>query len=361
MKKYVFFLILMFAITMQLLASSNDTIPAFIGIWYTPKMNWYVNFIQHKAIGKPLEVDFNTSSMMSVEGNFGIRRIGLRLGLNAQFENNAISKAYRWGGYLGFKGYWLKIQRSNISGTLYWTGELPPGDFRSQTSFDNPYFNIDILKTFKKKRYIDGKWVLDVVENNMGFYWGIGYTSMGFPVEIATLTTEGNFPDDLKFGKPAYDSLYKIRSFNLSGGFDLLRQLCQVGGRYGLIPGQPPMKLAVYASTEDRIGFGPGKLTSRSIQMAEALNPGRTVTSSSFFNVNVHYFLSVGLRYYIKSGPSLIVFAAGYDFEGTAFTPFGANTRKKEDLGLDFAGVLLNHGFTFKMYIAFDRRWNDME
>lgn len=104
MKKFVFFLLLMFAITMQLTASSKDTIPAFIGIWYTPKMNWYVNFIQHKAIGKPLEVDFNTSSMMSVEGNFGIRRIGLRLGLNAQFENNAISKAYRLGGYLGFKG-----------------------------------------------------------------------------------------------------------------------------------------------------------------------------------------------------------------------------------------------------------------
>lgn len=42
--------------------------------------------------------------MASIEGNFGIKRIGIRLGLNAQFENNVINKAYRVGGYLGFKG-----------------------------------------------------------------------------------------------------------------------------------------------------------------------------------------------------------------------------------------------------------------
>lgn len=195
-------------------------------------------------------------------------------------------------------------------------------------------------------------------ENNMGFYWGIGYTSMAFPVEIATLTTEGNLPDDLKLGKPAYDPSYRIKSFNLSGGFDLLRHLCQVGGKYGLIPGQPPMRLAVYGSTEDRVGFGTGRLTSYSIDMAEALNPGRTVSSPKFFNVNVHYLLSVGLRYFVKAGPSLVIFAAGYDFEGTFFVPFGANARKKEDLGLDFTGFLLNHGVSFKMYIAFDRSWS---
>lgn len=358
MKKLALFLILLFPLTLQVHASSNDTIPAFIGIWNTPKMHWYINFIQHSAIGKPLAIEFNTSSMMSLEGNFAIRRIGLRLGLNANFENNMIGKAYRWGGYVGFKDYWLKIQRSSISGTLYWTGELPPGDYQSQADFNNSYFNIDILKNFKKKRYVDGKRQLYATDNS-GIYWGFGYTSMGFPVELATLTTEGNFPDDLKFGKPAYDKFYKIKSFNISGGFDLLRQLCMVGGRYGSIPGKPPMRLAVYVSTEDRLGFGSGKLTSYGVSMAEALNPGRKVSSPSFFNGNVHYFLSLGLRYFIKSGPSLIVFAVGYDFEGTAFFPFGAKTRKKEDLGLDFSGIIFNHGLTFKMYIAFDRRWND--
>ncbi len=253
------------------------------------------------------------------------------------------------------------IQSSKIEETLSWKGQLPPGEYFRQIGFQNSYFNIDLLKNFKLKRYVDGEWKSDdVEENKMGFYWGFGYTSMGFPLEIATLTTKGNPSKDLKFGLPAYDSLYMIKSFNLSAGFDLLRQFCQVGGRYGLIPGRPPMKVALYLSTEDRIGFGPGKLTSYSINMAEDLNPGRTVTSPKFFNTNLHYFLSVGLRYYIKSGPSLMILAVGYDLEGTDFSPSGARVKEKEDLGLDFTGILFNHGVSFKFYLAFDRRWRNM-
>lgn len=349
MKKVLLLLVLLVPFSLSLQASSKDTLPAFVGIWYVPKLSWFVHYTQHSAIGKPLTVDFKTSSMMSVEGNFAIRHIGLRLGLGAQFENNIISKAYRWGGYLGFKGYWLKIQGSNIAGTLHWSGELPPGSYYNQLDFSNSYFNIDLLKNFKWKSGAD--------EEKMGFYWGFGYTSMGFPVEIATLTTEGNPAEDMKFGKPVYDPLYKIKSFNLSGGFDMLRYLCQTGAKHGVIPGMPPMKLALYAATEDRIGFGSGKLTSYSINMAEALNPGREVSSPNSFNVNVHYFLSVGLRYYVKTGPSLMVFAVGYDLEGTAFFPFGYNANNSDDLGLDFTGVLFNHGVSLKLYLALDRSW----
>jgi hypothetical protein len=60
----------------------------------------------------------------------------------------------------------------------------------------------------------------------------------------------------------------------------------------------------------------------------------------------------------IKCEILVIIIAAGYDIEGTAFFPFGANAEDKEDLGFDFTGILLNHGFSFKLYIAFDQRWN---
>ena len=354
-------MLLMFLQCSKTFATSQDTLPAFLGVWYIPKMNWNMFYIQHKSIDKPLDLKFNTSGMTSIEGNFGIRQIGIRLGFTAQMDNNTIGKAYRWGGYLGIKNMWLKIQRSTMDGILTWNGTLPEGNYYSTMGFSNKYFNIDILKTFTKKTYVDGKRVVNPVDNQMGFYWGVGYTSFGFPVEIATLTTEGDPANDMKFGTPAYDSLYKIQSFNICGGFDLLRQLCHTGARYGLTPGMKPMKLAVYASTEDKMGFGSGKLTNYSIDMAEALNPGRSVRSNKFFNVNVHYFLSLGLRTYWKLGTSLMIIAAGYDFEGTAFFPFGNSAKNKDDLGLDFLGTFLNHGFSVKLYIAWDRDWKDVK
>lgn len=340
-------------------ASVKDTLPAFIGVSYVPALKWRVGFINHKTLKEPLSLNFNIASMAAYEGNFAIRRIGLRMGISAQTENNLIGKAYKWGGYLGFRSFILKLQKSKISGTLTWDHYVDPlvfpGFIKSQ-KFSNEYFNIDLVKVSKKKRYVDGKWVVDPMENQMGFYWGIGYTSLAYPVELSTLITEGG-RENQQFGKPAYDPKYSVKSYNIGFGFDMLRQLCLTGGRYGLNPGMPAMRFGMYASTQDKLGFGPGKITDYGVEMAEALNPGRIVVTDKFFNVMVHYSLSVGFRYYVRTGPAAFIFAAGYDFEGAAMIPFGGAADTDQDLGFDFTGAFFNHGVSLKLFVAFNRDW----
>jgi len=340
-------------------ASVKDTLPAFIGISYVPSLNWKVGFINHKVLKEPLSLKFNLTSMTTYEGNFGIRQIGLRMGISAQTENNLIGKAYRWGGYLGFRGFILKLQKSKISGTLTWNQNVDPvvfpGFIKSQ-NFSNEYFNVDLIKVAKKKRYIDGKWVVTPAESQIGFYWGIGYTSLAYPVELSTLVTEGGRENQV-FGKPAYDPKYSVKSYNIGFGFDILRQLCLTGGRYGMTPGKPAMPFGVYFITQDKVGFGPGTITNYGVDMAEALNPGRIVVADKFFNVMVHYTLSLGVRYYFRTGPAAYIFAGGSDFEGAAMIPFGGAADTNKDLGFDFTGAFFNHGVSFKLFVTFNRDW----
>lgn len=335
--------------------TKKDTLPAYIGISYIPGLNWKVKFVDEKTLGRPLKLNFDLSSMTTYEGNFGIRKIGIRMGLSAQMENNIIGKVYQWGGYLGYKNMMLRLQTSKISGNLKWEGALPPG-FYATRDFSNKYFNIDLLRFFIKKRYIDGEWKVMPEENLLGFYWGIGYTSMGYPVQLATLITEGG-RENQKFGITAYDTLYKVKSYNIQGGFDILRYLYTTGGRYGMIPGRPAMKFGVYASTQDKVGFGTGRISNYGVKMAETLNPGKTAVTSSFFNVMVHLSISIGFRYYFRTGPAAYVFAIGYDLEGAAITPFGGAADTSKDLGFDINNYYFNHGVSFKLFIAFDKDW----
>ncbi|MHC1704100.1 MAG: hypothetical protein AB9846_09360 [Tenuifilaceae bacterium] len=328
----------------------KDTIPAFFGISYIPKLNWAVQNITNDD-GKFLKYNFNLNSFSSFEGNFGIRRIGVKVGLSANIENNLVGKAYRWGGYLGYKNYWLRLQRSKVSGEVEWSGPLPAG-FLSSHKFSSNYFNVEILKTTKKKRYIDGKWVVMPIENQMGFYWGIGYTSLGLPIKFSTLTTPGG-RENQKFGIPAYDTLFTAKFYTASFGFDLLRNLCLTAGKSGLAPGIPPKRFAVYASTADKVGFGTGKISDYGVKMAEALNdPSLTFVDSKSFSIMVHYQLSLGFRYLITARPVFIILAAGYDFEGAAIMPFGGAADTNKDLGYDALFYYMNHGVSFKIFIS---------
>ncbi|RPH34110.1 MAG: hypothetical protein EHM93_01775 [Bacteroidales bacterium] len=341
-------LILLFLLPSALIAQSKkDTIPTFFGVSYIPAMKWKV-FNLNNDDGKVLNYKFNVNSQSSVEGNFSFNKIGIRLGFSANIENNFIGKAYQYGGYIGIKSFWLRMQSSKVSGTAYWTGEPLPSGYMNEFNFSNKYFNIELLKTSKAYKHMAGG---PSVNSMLGTYWGVGYTSMGFPIKISTLTTPGG-RENQKFGKPAYDTLFTAKFYSACFGFDLLRQLCMTKGEFGSIPGKPAKRFGMYASTQDKIGFGPGKLSNYGVSLAETLNPGYTAVTSKFFSTIVHYSLSVGFRYLVKVRPVFLILAAGYDLEGASIINFGGAADTNTDLGFESSFFFINHGVSLKIYMS---------
>jgi hypothetical protein len=329
--------------------SKRDTIPPFIGVSYVPSRSWFVHHIT-SADGDFLKYNFKGTSMSSYEGSFGVSSLGMRFGLSAQVDDNIIGKVQRYGGYVGLKGFWIKLQGGSVAGSVNWLGELPLG-FSDSYSFNNKTFSIELLKTFKKKRYIDGKWQVYREEGQLGFFWGIGYHSFALPVKVTTLTTPGGRVNQ-QFGIPAYDTNFSGKYYTIGFGFDLLRQLSMSGGRYGLSPGTPPMRFAIYASTQDKFGFGTGQLSDHARAMGEALNPDKTMVDTKGFSYGGFYYLSVGFRYLIYAKPVFIILATGYDLEGAGIINFGGAADTSTDLGYDTNMFYVNHGVSVKVYLS---------
>ena len=219
----------------------RDTLPSFIGLTYIPALNWSVNNITNND-GKFLHYHFDQNSQTAIEGNTSIRKIGVRLGLSAQIGNNQIDRIYQYSGYIGIKNIWLYFQSSKVSGTYDWTGPIPFGFF-AKRNFNSKFLTIDLRKTMKPPSK-------SIHDYYMGWYWGIGYTSMGLPLKMTTLTTPGGRENQI-FGKPAYDSLFTARIYSICFGWDLLRQNCLTMGNQGFTPETKPKKFAMYAATQD--------------------------------------------------------------------------------------------------------------
>ncbi|PKP38579.1 MAG: hypothetical protein CVT98_04980 [Bacteroidetes bacterium HGW-Bacteroidetes-15] len=350
LKKSLVVLALMAGVICSAVAESKrDTIPPFIGVSYIPSRSWFVHHITTND-GDFLKYNFRGTSMSSYEGSFGIKSIGMRFGVSAEVDDNIIGKVQRYGGYLGLKGFWLKLQGGSVAGSVNWLGELPPG-FSDYYSFNNKTFSIELLRNFTKKRYIDGKWQVSEFESQYGFFWGIGYQTFAMPVKVSTLITEGGRVNQ-QLGVPAYDTNFSAKYYTIGAGFDLLRQLSLSGGRFGLVSGVPPMRFALYASTQDKLGFGSSQLSDHAKAMGEALNPDKTMVDTKGFSYGGFYYLSVGFRYLIYAKPVFIILATGYDLEGAGIINFGGAADTNVDLGYDTNMFYVNHGVSVKIYVS---------
>ncbi len=337
-------------------ASVKDSIPAFIGYSYIPSLKWRVHpnekifpkFLRDKKYEREkfLKYDFDVNGMSSIEGNFAIRKLGLRWGLSANMENNLIGKAYKYGGYLGYRSWWLKIQNSKISGTATWTGQTTVNTPTS-CEFSNKYFNVEIIKASNIYKHMGNGDPTNII---LGTYWGIGYTSLGLPMEFETTVTDTDV-SELEFGVSSYDTLFTAKYYTAFFGWDMLRQLCQTHGKYGIIPGKPAWRLGVYNTCADKIGFGSGRLSNHGVYMAEALNPGKEIEKNKGFSFLVDFSISLGLRYYLIVKPLFITAAVGYDFSAMIISG-GPAAQDNKQLGYEYDPLVINRGVSFKLYVS---------
>jgi len=107
-KKILALFLLAWFFNQSLNAQVRDTLPAFITYSYIPVLKWNVTSLNHLTTPsgdkyyreRYLDYTFNHNALSSIEGNFGIKRIGLRMGVSVNMDNNLIGKASKYPPYL---------------------------------------------------------------------------------------------------------------------------------------------------------------------------------------------------------------------------------------------------------------------
>jgi len=296
------------------------------GVYCVPSNNWGVNSI----IGQKqwLKYKFTATALTTYEANYSIKKFPLKIGIDAEFENNLIGKTYRFAGYLGIKRIALRIQTGLMKGTATWTGTAIEGA-TTEFPFNNRYTNIDLL-------------LLPKSGNSLLYYFGIGYTSLKLPIQVNTLVTSGG-KENQTYGNAVFDSLYSIKAYSFMFGFDLLTS-------ESMNPGSFKGGFGVFAATQDKVGLGMCYMTKEAVQRAEVVNPGKNAVTSSLFSALIEYNLSLGIKYSHRIGKGIIIAGAGYDFGGAMVGNFSGAAVKNTDLGFDPSIFYWHHGFLLRIF-----------
>jgi hypothetical protein len=105
-----------------------------------------------------------------------------------------------------------------------------------------------------------------------------------------------------------------------------------------------------FGSAQDRIGFGPARLSDRAAQHAEALNPGRRITARRTTAAYLENDSTMGLAWIPPFLGGAVGVAAGWNLTFASITSFGAAAEKADDLGYDSGFEFFHHGPVFRIY-----------
>lgn len=335
MRKSIFSLSVISLFISQINAQDNNTekkenIPLLIGVSWVPSNNWGVSsIIAQKQL---LKYDFDATSMTTWEGSLSGKKIPLKIGVNAQFENNFIGKLYKFSGYLGFKRTFIRIQTGKISGDASWTGTVIP-NYTTAFPFSYRYTNIDLLMSLSKK--------------SMGSYIGLGYTSLKVPIQVNTLITNSDQAHQ-EYGVPVFDKEYSIKAYSFLFGFDLMQSEAIL--KKGLISSKPGF--GIFAATQDKFGLGMSYLTKEAIEKAEVMNPGRKSVGGDLFTGLLEYQISVGPKWSMNIGKARLIIGLGYEFSGAMVACFSGAAKKSADLGYDPSLFYYRHGVIFRTFFS---------
>lgn len=227
-------------------------------------------------------------------------------------------------GYLGYKGFILKITYGNLEGTAKWDGNVTYG---MPSTFDYK---------FKFKHY-------DIIyyPEDMGYY-GLGHTAMTIPVRVKFLDTAL-----MSYGNPVYDKNYQLSLYSIIIGLDSLSSAIR-GVDNALT--KPYMGFTPWLSYIARFGIGKGTLSDEALQWGMSLNPGKKIIGQKSTVTYIGAELAMGMAYFFTDTAAL---ALGYSGSTALLQKWGGEPSDDTELGYDTSFALFNHGPLFRFYILF--------
>lgn len=251
-----------------------------------------------------MSIHMDETATTTYEGDLFFRKLKLKIGLDADVDNNFVGKLNRFMGYINYSGFTLRVQTSELRGTAYWTGDMV-GNMTSQCSFDNRFVSVDLLH---------------YRENDKSSYIGIGYTSYQLPVQLDCLTYSNSKGEVWWANGSVYQPDMAFHIYSFLFGFDTLRGAFEKSGMYGQMQG-----FGFWAATQDRFGGGLSYISDEAKQWVEEEN-GLPLWSAEQIAMVVDYFLTLGVQWVGDLGPTRLGVGLGFNLGGqlvTCITPKG--------------------------------------
>ena len=312
----------------------QGAVQSVVGVDYLPHVVWSFPSLLNPHGTDDIDYDMDATGFTSYETNVRIKKLNMALGLNAVVEDDLVGEVDRYAGYIAIKNIFFRYAQGSIKGTADWKGTLAPG-MASTFDYDHPVRSYEINYLFND----NGP---DQTGMTMGWYAGVGYTTMKAPLEIHTLVTPGGKENQV-YGVPVYDTSYEMEAFCIQFGFDnMMGEIAK--GRI------KPGAVKFFAHAQDTMGFGKGTMGSDSVAYAEALNPGRTFVDRKSFITYLQNDSTMGFFW----APSLFrghgVVALGYNLNFSCIISFGGAAEDATELGYDASYGLLRHGPQLRVY-----------
>ena len=291
-----------------------------------------INPLSPGEIQKLVNIDMDSTATTIYEGDLWFKNSGLSMGLKVDVDDNFIGKFKRFMGYLGYHNFSIRLQSSQLRGTLTWDPEFSVPDMPDRSSFDNSFITVDLLHYPRAK--------------TSEFYYGIGYTSYELPVTLECLVL--NAEGEIIYGNAVYQPDMKFSIYSFLFGFDTLQSaFMQVESKMNTGDG-----FGAWIATQDRFGGGFSTISDEAQMWIENANPARYLFDSRQFTMMVDYSLTIGARWVGNTGPVRLGAGLGYTIGGQTITAVSSafepiSRMDQVDSSPDL--FLFHHGVIFKL------------
>ena len=284
-----------------------------------PTTSWQGRTAAAQDGGGRLSYVINNSPFTTYEGGFVNTTTGLSLGVSLDVDNNLVGKLNRVMGYVGFHGFFLRVQNATLKGTADWEGKALTGQPLSY-SINTTYQNIQLIRGLQDEK----EW-----------FWGFGYSTLTLPVQVSVW-------GDINRVYTNYDSVdpaSQLKIYSLLFGFDTLNW-------YSLKANDG---LGFWCFTQDMLGYGSQSVDPTVEQRIKTFYSGRTIPSSLTTTL-IDYTLTIGMKWERRFSSTGWGFGFGYNVHGMLFMS-GWNVRGSGDSDLNAYSTtgLSGHGPQFKL------------